>query len=227
MDVQFWGPSGWQLFHLISFEKGNLQSKKRLFTLMKDILPCKFCRESTAQFMKEIPMTSNLARWLYAIHSRVNKKLEDQHKEDPQVEKPVPAPPFSEVVLKYKTLLDNPPRYIPGRDFLLSIAYNYDAETKKEVNKAFWKELIVLFPFEQYRKHIVEPDLTSRDSYLRSVYDMFSKMEKIPSYQSVVQHVAYYKSGCSKKVYKGKTCRAGIKNKTRSKTRKVSHSRLL
>ena len=229
MDVQFWGPSGWQLFHLISFDKGSHQSKKRLFYAMKDVLPCKYCRQSSNEFIKETPIHSNIPRWLYDFHSRVNKKLDDQHSEDPQVEKPVPSPPFSEVKTKYKTLLKHPPTQIPGRDFLLSVAYNYDPSVHRDANEAFWKELVHLFPFEQYRRHTFQPNLTSRTEYLHDMYEMFSKMEKMPSYQSVVQHLAYYKSGCAKKTYKGKTCRAsaGSFTKNRSKTRKVSQSRLL
>jgi hypothetical protein len=31
MDTKFWGPSGWELLHLITFEKGYLSKKKELF----------------------------------------------------------------------------------------------------------------------------------------------------------------------------------------------------
>ena len=52
MDTRFWGPSAWQLFHLIAFQNDS----KELMLMIKDVLPCKFCRESTRQFTHELPM---------------------------------------------------------------------------------------------------------------------------------------------------------------------------
>ena len=78
MDTKYWGPSGWQLLHLITFERGSLNTKKKLFSTLNEILPCKYCRESTGQFMKEMPIHNNLALWLYDLHKYVNKKLESQ-----------------------------------------------------------------------------------------------------------------------------------------------------
>jgi hypothetical protein len=55
---------------------------------------------------------------------------------------------------------------------------------------------------------------------------------RMPSYKGYAQHVAYYKSGCEKKTYHGKTCRklAGggyTKNRDHRKTHRVSHKNLL
>jgi hypothetical protein len=54
----------------------------------------------------------------------------------------------------------------------------------------------------------------------------------IGTYRGYAQHVAYYKSGCAKKTYRGKTCRklAGggrTKDRDRQTTYRVSHARLL
>ena len=54
----------------------------------------------------------------------------------------------------------------------------------------------------------------------------------IGTYKGYVQHVAYYKSGCAKKTYRGKTCRklAGggrTKDRDRQTTYRVSHAWLL
>jgi hypothetical protein len=78
MDVSFWGPPGWKMLHSITFERGNLETKKRLFDAMKDVLPCKYCRESARQFIKELPFDNNLALWLYKFHNKVNDKLNKQ-----------------------------------------------------------------------------------------------------------------------------------------------------
>jgi hypothetical protein len=227
MDTQFWGPSGWQLFHLITFEKGMLSHKKQLFGLMKDILPCKYCRESASEFMKEIPLDNNLAFWLYKFHDRVNLKLEKQHAEDPKVHKPVPSPPFEEVVSQYKALLKSDPKKIPGRDFLYSIAYNYDPQYH-DVHSKFWDALQKVFPYYKFRKHVVKPRF---DHYLEDVHSMMVKMGDPASLKSVQQQLAYFKSGCKTKTYKGKTCRKTgggyTKKRDRRRTFRITHGRLI
>ena len=65
---------------------------------------------------------------------------------------------------------------------------------------------------------------------LKHLSKMFSV--SIPTYKGYVQRAMYYKSGCSKNTYKGKTCRrlAGggrTKHRDHRKTQKVSHSFLL
>ena len=63
MDTRAWGPSGWQMLHLIAHYEGD--KAKYFFPNLKDILPCKFCRESTAKFLEEMPPKSPADRWLY------------------------------------------------------------------------------------------------------------------------------------------------------------------
>lgn len=103
MDTRFWGPSGWQLLHLIAFAQrpGQEAEYELFFNGLKDILPCKFCRASTAEFMEtELPLhprVKDTARWLYDLHNRVNRKLREQSKSDPNVRDPGPDPTFEEV----------------------------------------------------------------------------------------------------------------------------------
>ena len=212
MDVSFWGPSGWKLFHLITFERGQLSAKKKLFESMKDILPCKYCRESARQFMKELPFDNNLAVWLYKFHDKVNDKLRNQHSEDPKIPDPVPSPSFKEVIQTYKDLLINPPTEIPGKDFLLSMAYNYTPD-KKECHERFWTELIKVYP--HFRKQIRMPDFTSQQTYFQSVHTMMNAMIRLPTIQEVREKLSHYKSGCKR----GKTCR---KRRHRYKTRRLA-----
>ena len=53
----------------------------------------------------------------------------------------------------------------------------------------------------------------------------------MPTFKGFAHHLAYFKSGCSKKTYHGKTCRktAGGRTKDRDhrKTFRVSHATLL
>ena len=87
MDVSFWGPSGWQLFHLISMTIGGLKEKKELFSTLDEVLPCKYCRQSAKEFLED-PPSNNIALWLYEFHDKVNNKLHQQHLENPKSQNP-------------------------------------------------------------------------------------------------------------------------------------------
>lgn len=230
MDVSFWGPSGWQLLHLIAEEGGT--HAKEILNLMPSILPCKYCRASSQEFSKQDPPHGNLQKWLYAFHNKVNNKLIKQHSEDPKCILPVPAPPFEQIQKRYRDILDSQPKEIPGRDFLYSVAYNYTGDqVNPELHTAFWGSLKHIFPFEEFRRHINYPDLRNNKTYLTSVHSMFSKMKRHNSIQSIRQQLAYYKSGCAKKTYKGKTCKkvgtGYTKNRDRKRTYRLTHARLL
>lgn len=71
------------------------------FNSIKEVLPCKYCRASTTEFMeKELPLHPRIrdtARWLYELHNRVNKKLREQSKTDSNVRDPGPDPSFEVV----------------------------------------------------------------------------------------------------------------------------------
>lgn len=236
MDTRFWGPSGWQLFHLIAFRSEN---STEFLESIDDILPCKFCRESTAQFMKELPLKGDPGKWMFDLHNMVNNKLRTQCRNDPAVIDPGPDPDFEDVKKKYESLK---PKQIPGRDFLFSIAVNYPEQPTDEqmsVQRKFLNRLSKVFPFVTFEKYIESnpANLESQKTYMKWMYGLLTHLSKkfhvsIPSYKGYVQRVMYYKSGCSKKSYKGKTCRrlAGggfTKNRDHRKTRRIAHSILL
>jgi hypothetical protein len=229
MDVSFWGPSGWQLLHLIAQEGGK--DAQQLLDVMPFILPCKYCRQSAQQFWNESKPRGDLQKWLYDFHNKVNNKLIKQHAEDPKCTLPQPAPTFEQIQKRYTDILDSHPREIPGRDFLYSIAYNYAGAEVNELHLGFWDLLKHTFPFKQFRKHIDYPDLTNNNTYIESLHSMFSKMKKQKSLQSIKKQLEYYKSGCNKKSYKGKTCKkvgsGHIKKRDRKRTYRLTHSRLL
>jgi hypothetical protein len=89
MDTRFWGPSGWQLLHLIAADpKPSPQRQKAIaefFNLLEYVLPCKYCRASFHDYMEDQPLTAAIVgeteafgHWVYAIHNRVNDKLRSQ-----------------------------------------------------------------------------------------------------------------------------------------------------
>ena len=249
LDTAYWGPSAWQLFHLIAFFSPNPQD---MLLDIKDMLPCKFCRASTTEFTAIMPILScdDPGRWLYDLHNKVNHKLRTQAKTDPMVISPDPDPSFEEVKARYTTIAQAKPTAVPGRDFLMSVAVNYGDTTPVEcdvqaIHKTFWIRMTRVYPFEELREIVakyveaqsIEDALKNRKTYSKWVYGLLKKLSTkvkapIMTYNGYAQHVAYYKSGCQKKTYKGKTCRklgggGYTKNRNHKKTQRISHRNLL
>lgn len=93
MMTKVWGPAGWLFLHCVSFgyphqidinneeDRVKAQKYKNFFNLIGEILPCRYCRESYLEFIKEHPIDPHLisrdklTRWFYDIHNKVNSKL--------------------------------------------------------------------------------------------------------------------------------------------------------
>jgi hypothetical protein len=245
MDTRFWGPSGWQLFHLLA--EGS-QTPESTLTFMSRILPCKFCRESTSKFIADHPLAkgADAGHWLYEIHRMVNHKLKLQADKDPSVILPEPDPTYEDVHEKYADLLKKPPHGVPGRDFLFAIAYNFPEKPElDDVNtqQGFLHSLTKTYPFPKLRKVVARYmdshtiDLQSRTAYLHWMYGLLRRLSEktnssIRSFKGYAHHVAYYKSGCSKTTYHGKTCRrldngSYTKNRNPKRTRRIAGGSLL
>ena len=245
MDVVFWGPSAWQLFHLIA--EGSPAPSTAL-AVMSQVLPCKFCRESTSNFISDHPLSksADAGHWLYEIHRMVNHKLTTQAKTDPKVILPDPDPTYDDVKAKYAHMLKSKPRAVPGRDFLFSIAYNYPDVPEYDhsnVQHTFLRALRKTYPFPELRKvysnyldtHPVALD--SRADYMRWMYGLLRRLavktnSSIRTFKGYAHHVAYYKSGCAKSTYHGKTCRrldngSFTKQRDYKRTRRVAAGGLL
>jgi len=210
---------------------------------MKDVLPCKYCRASTTEFVHEHPLRGDPGKWLYDIHNMVNDKLRKQSKEDKTVRDPGRNPSFAEVKEKYENMK---PNAVPGRDFLFALAYNYPDKPEEAdmcTQRSFLHHLALSYPFlrmarvfQAYLKKY-EPTLSSRKAYLHWMYGLLKQLSEfakvdIPTFRGYAHHVAYYKSGCNKKTYHGKTCRklAGgglTKSRDHRKTYRVAHRSLL
>jgi len=91
MNTKKWGASGWVFLHTITFNypienppKKLRKHYKELFENFKYTLPCKYCRLSYVQFMKELPIDNalnsraELTYWFYQLHNKVNNKLREQ-----------------------------------------------------------------------------------------------------------------------------------------------------
>ena len=93
MMTKIWGPAGWLFLHCITFgypyainpdnpdHKNKKEEYKVFFEKLSSVMPCKYCRESYKDFIKENPIDKSLnnrkdlTKWFYKIHNKVNNKL--------------------------------------------------------------------------------------------------------------------------------------------------------
>lgn len=198
MQTTQWGPEGWIFFHSIPFYYAitNPRPKqkdqvKEFYTLLKDILPCKYCRQSYEKFLEEVPIYDYLDgfillfTWTYIMHNLVNKKLRDQGYLDE------PDPDLANVLENYDKFcvppnksykrwhLDPEEWLSPMLNFIATIVFNYDE--KEPVKITGYKRLFEIWPhlmagpeMKVLRNIIKEnkPDLRSQDSLIKWYYNV-------------------------------------------------------
>lgn len=100
IKTKFWGPHAWNFLfstiagsYPIKYNPSDKTHQKRLkgfiqlFNSLKETLPCIYCRQSYAIFLKELPMNDyihsrlSMMKWLYLLHDKVNQKLIAQEQE--------------------------------------------------------------------------------------------------------------------------------------------------
>jgi len=137
MDTRFWGPSGWKLLHLITFDYKESTTNSiiyaQFFETLPYILPCKFCRASLTDYYKQLPFKINnsltdgldLKKWMYNIHNCVNNKLRKQGLN------PTKDPTFHDVKKFYEEWIKCgwQEQLTTLWDFLFAVAYNHPKET--------------------------------------------------------------------------------------------------
>jgi len=88
MLTSVWGPSLWHTLHTISFNYPIKPSKeqknfyKDFFTNLKNVLPCKYCRDNYVLNLKKYKINSKVlknresfSRWVYNLHEHINTNL--------------------------------------------------------------------------------------------------------------------------------------------------------
>lgn len=88
MLTSVWGPSMWLYLHTMSFNYPTHPTKKekkhyRDFILnLRNVLPCKFCRNNLKDNFKKLPITEKVmenrdsfSRYIYNLHELINKVL--------------------------------------------------------------------------------------------------------------------------------------------------------
>ena len=241
MDTRFWGPSGWQFYHMMAYaypDNPDPRTRERfelLFGAMKEVLPCRFCRESTVKFTGEDPPSFEsrraLTKWVYELHNKVNAKLRSQCKEDPKVICPPPDPSLDQVDKIYTELLERKPTAPLGLDYLFCLAYNYGSNPARHAYMNTFGVLHYIYPFKEMRKLIdaVKREVfLDRNTFFKWWYTNAKRLCKetgceLGSLRGTLQKYGRYKSGCNR----GKTCRNGKKIRDHRKTFKLTHDRLL
>jgi hypothetical protein len=223
MDTTQWGPSGWPLFHSIAYyydhkedeqtknEDINHKDLKFFFTSMKHVLPCIYCRRSYTEYIKETPFPlTDIFRWSYDIHNKVNNKLRKQgynHKPDPSFE--TVKKDYVNFFKKRKNCTEM------GWKFLYSIIFNYDegiSLTRKKGYLIFFYLLGKVLPNKKSRekyqhymdKNPIEDCLDTSDHLKKWMYSLEKTFKsKCCSYKKRCKSIEKYKvNKCS-----GKTCR--------------------
>ena len=88
MITYIWGPAFWHVLHTISFNYSvtpTLKQKKDYYKFiknLKNILPCKSCRDNLKKTLKILPLTVNIfdnrytfSKYIYDLHEIINKML--------------------------------------------------------------------------------------------------------------------------------------------------------
>jgi hypothetical protein len=88
MMTSIWGPPLWHVLHTISFNYPNNPTKEQkknyynFYNNLKNILPCKYCRDNLNDNLKKLPLTRHefknrltLSMWVYNLHEIVNLLL--------------------------------------------------------------------------------------------------------------------------------------------------------
>lgn len=89
MLTYVWGPALWHTLHTISFNYPIKPTKEQqkdyyiFFTNLKNILPCKYCRDNYEKNLEDMPLNNKalknretFSRWVYKMHELVNKNLD-------------------------------------------------------------------------------------------------------------------------------------------------------
>lgn len=135
VSTAIWGPSLWRILHTISFAPPNMlrhnaQDVITFLTNLAHVLPCKWCRQSYTKFLHEMtPLNQviregRLARWMYELHAKVNKKLKAS------------TPPFKSIVKRFTV---RPVQWCAADvwDTISLFGLNFTPE-KRDVYAVFW-----------------------------------------------------------------------------------------
>ena len=157
MATFIWGPVFWNIMTDIAIQtdrhwnKMSLTDKKiciQFWALLRDMLPCKWCRKSYRKFFREDPPTYPLKKWFWNLKNKVNTKLEKPHLEFEKFERRIHV---------YSSFSCTDTWW----DMHFILALNYDQEKKRDVYKKWFEMMETLVKFiPHYNIQIKSPPNT-------------------------------------------------------------------
>jgi|TARA_R110002153_G_scaffold197838_3_gene351382 hypothetical protein len=88
MVTAIWGPPLWHFLHVISFNypvhptTTDKENYKKFIINLKNILPCRYCRDNLKKNLRELPLTNKdlenrdaFSRWMFELHELINTML--------------------------------------------------------------------------------------------------------------------------------------------------------
>ena len=88
MLTSVWGPPLWHYLHVMSFNypvkptASDKENYRNFICNLRNVLPCKYCRENLKKNLKALPLTNNdlknrdkFSRWVFKLHELINTML--------------------------------------------------------------------------------------------------------------------------------------------------------
>lgn len=228
MNTSSWGPRTWVYTHTVAqnYSPKDKNIYKDFFVILKDILPCKYCRASYSEFVKELPIDGflgskeDLTYWFYLIHNKVNDKLRNQgfiHTRNPS---------FKCIYKKYDRILskaDDPKAGDCMWYFLHAVSFNYDPALHQNPQDyaRFFTLVGQTMPYPEikpiYNDMLNKYPITNYLSCCESLSDWVYNIHKtindtlglapLASYESIKAKFDAIKSSCNKDKKNVGTCR--------------------
>lgn len=92
-QTKVWGAPAWIFLHCISFNYSNEKKKeyKIFFKILKDILPCKTCRDNYNKIITKGPLKikdeifknrKTFSKWLFLVHNKIQYDIYSKNNKD-------------------------------------------------------------------------------------------------------------------------------------------------
>ena len=184
LATAIWGPLFWALLNDVAIMEDArnevIKQKKNgakqtlpfyFFQHLKQILPCKYCRQSYSKFYRQDPPHSPYIKWVFELHDKVNQKLDK------------PLSDWSKFKRKCQVYSHFSDAYTFW-DIHFMLALNYDPIKKKQFYHQWFEGLDnVLNGLVQYRKYNLAhvqsffsiPPLSSKVGLLRWLADQYNR----------------------------------------------------
>ena len=211
MQTTKWGPSGWNLFHNVAIGyKPTRENKARyraFYESFKQILPCKYCRQSYSTFFDATPIdrflvsSEQLFYWTYLMHNKVNDKLRKQGFLT------TPNPSYQEIKKQYQKGCYNKCTYADYIVFIGCVVFNYGSignskdcppQCTQDGYKTFFDFLTIIFP--KIHKKLTKSDLKNNCNivvwYFANVL-VPSKQSNMRLFETYVNYFANFRASCS------------------------------